>query len=66
MTVIHRLFRFSRAPRSVKRVLVALLVIGMVYMAFVILGRSDESLDNNPLFDPHANPNIRIEAKDAV
>ncbi|KAH7710194.1 Protein Y45G12B.2 a [Aphelenchoides avenae] len=59
-------FRFSRTPRSVKRVLVAVLVIGMVYLAFIILGRSDESLDSNPLFDPHANPNIRIEAKDPI
>jgi hypothetical protein len=61
----ERSFRIGRTPRSVKRILTVVIVLALVYMAFYVLGRSDSSLED-PMFDPHANPNIRIESNNAV
>ncbi|CAD5224763.1 unnamed protein product [Bursaphelenchus okinawaensis] len=52
-------FRFSRLPKTVKRSLIAMLAIGGIFLVlWVFSGRSS---DNESLFDPHANPNIRVE-----
>ncbi|KAI1719467.1 zinc finger protein-like 1 like protein [Ditylenchus destructor] len=50
--------KFARLPRSVKRILLALLVLAFIYLIISRMG-SDNS---NPMFDPHANPHIRVES----
>lgn len=60
--------RIARIPRSVKRILLALLLLVLLYFLIsIFLGNGNSSRTNgvNPLFDPHANPNIRIESKES-
>lgn len=65
--------RITRLPRSLKRILIALFALIFLYVIFTTLvgwhnresvGLSDGQAD--PLFDPHANPNIRVQRSDAV
>jgi len=58
--------KFARLPRSVKRVLLGLLVLSLLYLLISNFGGSrggSSSLSEDPMFDPHANPHIRIEQK---
>jgi|UniRef100_A0AC35FXH6 hypothetical protein len=47
-------------PRSVKRIAAIAIIAAVVIVIFLTIGRHSGNPDNNPLFDPHANPNIRI------
>lgn len=52
--------RLSRLPRYVKRVGLVVLCLIFFYIVLMMFGR--ETGDNvNPVFDPHLNPNIRVE-----
>ncbi|KAI6236888.1 Zinc finger protein-like 1-like protein [Aphelenchoides besseyi] len=53
-------FRLSRLPRTVKRVGIVLVVLVFFYVILMIFGR-DSTSESNSAFDPHANPNIRVE-----
>lgn len=68
--IYHQKFRtrIARIPRSIKRILLALLLLVLLYFLIsFFLGNGNSSRTNgvNPLFDPHANPNIRIESKES-
>lgn len=55
--------KFARLPRSVKRILLALLVLAFIYLIISRMGSKDTSVPTDPMFDPHANPHIRVESK---
>uniref|UniRef100_A0A914HJQ5 Zinc finger protein-like 1 homolog n=1 Tax=Globodera rostochiensis TaxID=31243 RepID=A0A914HJQ5_GLORO len=60
--------RFSRLPRSLKRVLMALIVVTFLYIIFgLFISGHDSSQGQNAgedtLFDPLANPNIKVRAE---
>lgn len=48
-----------RIPKTIKRLLIAALILGGFYLILMTFGR--ESSDNDQMFDPHSNPNIRVE-----
>jgi len=54
-----RSFAF-RIPKAAKRATMILLLLGAFYLLLMTFGRDSVS-DINPVFDPHANPNIRVE-----
>ena len=57
----ERHVKIRSIPRSVKRMVVVAVFGGAVLFLFLFFGRrSAQSVDENPLFDPNANPNIRI------
>lgn len=47
-------------PRSVKRYAVLAVMAAVLILIFYLMKNTSRSSDENPLFDPHANPNIRI------
>uniref|UniRef100_A0AC34Q6K8 Uncharacterized protein n=1 Tax=Panagrolaimus sp. JU765 TaxID=591449 RepID=A0AC34Q6K8_9BILA len=56
-----RHIRIRNVPRSIKRVAVMAIIAGAIIFVFIVFGRhSSSTVDENPLFDPHANPNIRV------
>lgn len=54
------LFRLTRLPRAAKRVIIVVGVLTLFYFVLMLTARS--SAQNDRLFDPHANPNIRVES----
>lgn len=52
--------RFSRLPKVVKRIGFVVLLLLTFYFLLLMFGR-DSLNDANPMFDPRANPNIRVE-----
>jgi len=57
----ERNIKIRSIPRSVKRMVVMAVFGGAILFLFLFFGRrSAQSVDDNPLFDPNANPNIRI------
>jgi hypothetical protein len=52
--------KISNVPRSVKRIAAIAIIAAIVVTLIYFVGRHSERAENNPLFDPHANPNIRI------
>lgn len=69
--------RFTRLPRSLKRLLLALLVLALLYavFSFFLIGNAGvgqqqpmaagDDRGEDPLFDPHANPNVRVQRQAA-
>lgn len=66
LTILFRLvklyfyFRIRSVPRSIKRIAAIAIIAAVVIFIFLMLGRHSSNVENNPLFDPHANPNIRV------
>ncbi|KAI6225195.1 Zinc finger protein-like 1-like protein [Aphelenchoides fujianensis] len=52
-------FRLNRVPRTVKRVVLVLAALLGFYVVLQLFHR--DSVESNRAFDPHANPNIRVE-----
>ena len=59
LTNLH-IFRVRSVPRSVKRIAAIAIIAAGLIVLFLFIGRHSGNVDDNPLFDPHANPNIRI------
>uniref|UniRef100_A0A914C0D7 Zinc finger protein-like 1 homolog n=1 Tax=Acrobeloides nanus TaxID=290746 RepID=A0A914C0D7_9BILA len=60
-TKYSKRMRIGRMPRLVKRLLMLVLLILIIFAGIVIFGRHSESLEENPMFDPRANPHLRFE-----
>lgn len=65
--------RWNRLPRSVKRVVLGLLACLVIYFLLSLMfgsggqgseGQSGHAGADDAMFDPHANPNIRIQSRD--
>uniref|UniRef100_A0A7E4WD72 Zinc finger protein-like 1 homolog n=1 Tax=Panagrellus redivivus TaxID=6233 RepID=A0A7E4WD72_PANRE len=55
-----RHLKIRSVPRNIKRVAAIAIVTAVLIFVFLVMGRFSGDPDKNPLFDPHANPNIRV------